>query len=122
MCWLKKFLYIILWSKHYSLKPMKRYILLFFLTAAIPVSANMTADLDEVLKSEQVQPGPTITVGRHGIRIQGASGLKFEIYDITGKLVYSQQLDSPDKTIVPDVPKGVYIVRVGKYTRKLALD
>lgn len=107
---------------------MKKYLLLLFLAASIPASAHISSIkesqsvISELSESEQSQPTPKVSAKGRTIRVQGATGLTLEIYDITGKLVHSQQLDSPDKTITPDVPKGIYLVRIGKYTRKLALN
>ncbi|MCH5181677.1 MAG: T9SS type A sorting domain-containing protein [Prevotellaceae bacterium] len=100
---------------------MKKYLLFFFLFAAASASAHIVTETEEQAFTS-VQPTPQISVNGGNIRIQGANGLCLEIYDITGKRIYSQQLDSPDKTVSPELPKGIYIVRIGKYTRKLALN
>lgn len=100
---------------------MKKYLLLLLVLAALPVSAYTVAETEEQA-AVLVQPTPQISINGRTVRIQGANGLSLEIYDITGKLVFAQQVDSPDKTVTPELPKGIYIVRVGKHTRKLALN
>lgn len=71
--------------------------------ADAPYVAEMTQD-------EEVR----ISVSGRNIRIQFAVGETLEIYDITGAKVGSYRIDSADKTINVILPKGYYILKVGK--------
>lgn len=65
---------------------------------------------------------PTIEVRGKVLRITNAEGALLELYDLTGRQVIRMQVDSPDKTVSLNLRKGCYIVRVGKLTRKIALN
>lgn len=65
--------------------------------------------------------GDDITIKTEGrkVHINGAEDETLEVYNIAGVKVASYAIDSPDKTITLSVPRGVYILRVGKVARKV---
>ena len=58
------------------------------------------------------------TEGRR-VHVNGAEDKTLEVYNIAGVKVASYPIDSPEKTITLTVPKGIYILRVEKVTRKV---
>lgn len=58
------------------------------------------------------------TEGRK-VHVSGAEDKTLEVYNIAGVKVASFPIDAPEKTITLTVPKGIYILRVEKVTRKV---
>lgn len=44
-----------------------------------------------------------------------------EVYNIMGSKVYSRRVKAGISTHILSLPKGYYIIKIGKYTRKIAL-
>lgn len=63
----------------------------------------------------------TITVEQSVVRVNGASGMTLEIVSLTGKKVASVKIDSPAQRIDLNLPKGCYILKVGKVVRKISV-
>lgn len=63
----------------------------------------------------------TITVNGMSITVRGAQGQTLEIVSLTGRCVMIVKIDSPVQRIEPNVPKGCYILKVGKVARKVSL-
>jgi hypothetical protein len=56
------------------------------------------------------------------VHIKNAEGELLEVYSITGEKVYTQRIDSPSKSYeFSNLPKGFYLVKAGKVTRKVYL-
>lgn len=63
-----------------------------------------------------------LTVSGSSIRIQNADrGDTLEIYNILGVKVSSTKIDSLDKTINLNLPKGCYILKIENTVRKIAI-
>lgn len=61
----------------------------------------------------------TIKAEGRKITVNGAEDAELEVFNIAGVKVASYSIDSPAKTITLSVTRGVYILRVGKVTRKV---
>lgn len=76
-------------------------------------------------KVETVQREPaslTITVHGTAIRVQNAApGSTMEVYDILGVKITSVQIDTADKTVTLNLPKGYYIFKIGDTVRKVVI-
>lgn len=55
------------------------------------------------------------------LRITGAAGQELYIYNITGVRVMSLKIDGADKSYSLNLPKGCYIIKVGKVVRKISI-
>ena len=55
------------------------------------------------------------------VRIQNGFGQMLEVYNVTGVRVASFRIDGDDKTFALNLPKGIYILKVGKFVRKISL-
>lgn len=63
------------------------------------------------------------TVEDNTLHIKNAEGMIVEIYSITGEKVYNTRIDSANKTIeLQGIKKGCYIIRIGKFTRKIYIN
>ncbi len=63
----------------------------------------------------------TITFDNAQVQISNASGKNLEIYNLTGVRVATFRIDSDDKTLNLNLPKGCYILKVGKVVRKVSI-
>ena len=70
---------------------------------------------------EQVQEDITISVSGQTVLINGAQGKTLEVISLTGRQVLTVKIDSPSQRIELNVPKGCYILKIGKVVRKVAI-
>lgn len=86
-----------------------------FMTSYDPWMLETPAPEVEEINSEDV----TIKAEGRKIHVYGAEGETLEVFNITGVKIASYGIDAPEKTVTLSVPRGVYILRVGKVTRKV---
>ncbi len=103
---------------------MKKRLLIISLVASfawtMPVS--MAASNAESAPFEQVQEEDiTITVSGQSVLVNGAQGKTLEVISLTGRQVLTVKIDSPAQRIELNVPKGCYILKIGKVARKVAI-
>ncbi|MBO1362760.1 T9SS C-terminal target domain-containing protein [Prevotella sp. A2931] len=67
------------------------------------------------------QPEIEISVEGGTLRVLNAVGQKLYVYNVTGVLVKTCVIDSPDKRIDLALGRGCYIVKVGTFARKIYL-
>ena len=63
----------------------------------------------------------TISVSGQWVTISGAQGQTLEVVSLTGRSVMTVKIESPAQRIELNVPKGCYILKVGKMVRKVAI-
>lgn len=63
----------------------------------------------------------TISYSHGSIYVSGGEGLTLEVISLTGKKVFEQQIDNPSQKFELNIPKGCYIVKVGKVVRKVSV-
>lgn len=97
----------------------KLFLISFALTwLAAPVSTYAQAESEPI---ENALSGITLTVKGTTVQITGASGENVEIFNLTGVKVATIAIDSADKTFNLNLPKGCYILKVGKVVRKISI-
>lgn len=97
----------------------KLFLIAFALTwLAAPVSTYAQAESDAV---ENSLSGITLTVNGTKVHVTGANGENMEIFNLTGVTVSSISIDSADKSLTLTLPKGCYILKVGKVVRKISI-
>ena len=74
----------------------------------------------EIIESELPQT-IGISVSESILRVTGAGGQELYIYNVAGVRVMSIKVDGPDKRYELNLPKGCYIVKVGKIVRKISI-
>ena len=55
------------------------------------------------------------------VTISGAQGQTLEVISLTGRKLMTVRIDSPAQRIELNVPKGCYILKIGKFVRKVSL-
>ena len=51
----------------------------------------------------------------------GANGLTLEVVSLTGRHVASFKIESPAQRVELNIPKGCYILKIGKVVRKVTV-
>ena len=101
--------------------------LLTFSTAALlmigaPAMGMAMPMVMEMGVAEQVEERmPTISVDDNIVSIQGASGMTLEVVSLTGRAVAQYKIESPAQRLELNLPKGCYILKVGKVVRKITV-
>lgn len=82
---------------------------------AVPVESLGIEQIDEKNDVE-------INVNRSVVHITGAEGQVMEVISLTGRHVMSVRIESPAQRIeLTNIPKGCYIIKVGKVVRKIVI-
>lgn len=63
----------------------------------------------------------SISVNESTLRVVGASGQVLHIYNVAGVRVMSIKVEGADKRYELNLPKGCYIIKVGKTVRKISI-
>jgi hypothetical protein len=87
-----------------------------FMTCPLPVQAGQSMEIIE----NDVQ-SVSISVSGTVLHVSGANGQVLKVYNVTGVCLMSVRVDSQDKRYELNVPKGCYIVKVGKTVRKISI-
>ena len=89
------------------------------LSLSVPVMAlpfmmdpNVVAQMDQDM---------TITVEGNAVLVKGAEGQTLEVISLTGRKLAEYRIESPAQRIELNVPKGCYILKVGKVVRKVSV-
>lgn len=99
---------------------MTNKILAFIFAVAIGLAVPVTAVADtsiEIIDNE-VQT-INVAVTESAIHVTGANGQVMHVYNVTGMKLMSVKIEGQDKKVEINLPKGCYIVKVGKVVRKI---
>ena len=100
-------------------KTILRYAFPLMLTMAVPVATSASEMFTPELAVEQAEP--VLTVQNSTVTVTGAAGQTLEVVSLTGKSLLTVRIDSPSQRIDLNVPKGCYIIKVGKVVRKVSI-
>ena len=100
---------------------MKKQLLLTIFAGLLTVVAPLTALADEMEPAavEQAESQVGISVSGQTAYVTGAQGETLEVVSLTGRLVMTAKIDSPNQRVELNIPKGCYILKVGKVVRKI---
>jgi hypothetical protein len=84
--------------------------------AAVPVVA--VADTSIEIIDTDIQT-INVAVTESTIHVTGANGQVMHVYNVTGMKLMSVKIEGQDKKVEINLPKGCYIVKVGKVVRKI---
>ena len=104
-----------LMTKRLLILPMSLLLLL-----AAPVSLK-AADAEMMPIEQNVDDDINIAVSGQTVTISGAQGETLEVVSLTGRRVLTVKIESPAQRIELNVPKGCYILKIGKVARKVAI-
>lgn len=101
----------------------KRLLIISLVTSfALTMPVVKAAANAEPASLEQAQDEDiTISVSGQTVLVNGAQGKTLEVISLTGRQVFTVKIDSPSQRIELNVPKGCYILKIGKVARKVAI-
>ena len=102
---------------------MKKFLIYtLFAAMLLPVSVAANASEPEALLQEQIDADKiSISVNQSTLCVNGASGLVLEVVSLTGRPVASIKIESPSQRVELNLPKGCYILKIGKVVRKVSI-
>ena len=103
---------------------MTKRLLILFMAASMMLSVPVfvKAAEAEMLQTEQtLDDDITISVNGQWVTITGAQGLTLEVVSLTGRQIKTIKIESPAQRIELNIPKGCYILKIGKVVRKVAV-
>lgn len=101
----------------------KRLLIYSFLSAmslAIPIQASAAEQewsAQEIVDEHSIG----ITVNQSTLCVTGANGMMLEVVSLTGRPVASIKIESPSQRVELNLPKGCYILKIGKLVRKVSI-
>jgi uncharacterized protein YxeA len=93
-------------------------IILPLVLAISPAIATETMDNDGIETSISTI---SITVTGNTVRISGTNGEDIEVFNLTGTKVTTIKTDTAGKTFTVNLPKGCYLLKIGKVVRKISI-
>lgn len=102
---------------------MKRITLYFFILFALfSVPQLMAQQRNHTGTVQDEQKKIILTVVDNSVRVQNAPvNSELEVYNIVGIKVASDRIDSQDKTLQFNLPKGYYILKINNIVRKIVI-
>ncbi|MDY6205845.1 MAG: T9SS type A sorting domain-containing protein [Prevotella sp.] len=82
---------------------------------SIEIKANTAIEIID----NDLQQNVSVSINESTLHVSGASGQTLYIYNVAGVCVMSAKVDGSDKRFDLNLPKGCYIVKVGKVVRKI---
>ena len=102
---------------------MKRLLVYAFSMATLMIPASMlsASEMTDFAIEQTIEEDITISINGQTVTISGAQGQTLEVISLTGRKLMTVRIDSPAQRIELNVPKGCYILKIGKFVRKVSL-
>ncbi|MDD7461450.1 MAG: DUF6383 domain-containing protein [Prevotellaceae bacterium] len=101
---------------------MTRYLLTILFSSVMGLMVPMATSAKTSIELHELDiQEVAITVTESSIRVTGGAGQMMHVYNLAGVCVASMRVDSSDKNFDLNLPKGCYIVKVGKVVRKVSV-
>ena len=103
---------------------MTKRLLIFSFIATLTLMAPQTMQASETEMpaiEQSIDEDITITISGQTVTISGAQGQTLEVISLTGRRVMATKIESPAQRIDLNVPKGCYILKIGKVVRKVTV-
>lgn len=62
-----------------------------------------------------------ITINQQTVIVSGAQGQTLEVVSLTGRRIMTVKIESPSQKVELNIPKGCYILKIGKVVRKVSV-
>jgi len=87
--------------------------------STMPLQASTLESMERI--DNVGQQASVVSVANGVVRVAGANGQTLQIYNLAGVCVYSAKVDGADRSFDVNLPKGCYIIKVGKVVRKVSI-
>lgn len=94
-------------------------LLVLSMTFSLPFASQARVAVEII---EQVFQEIVVSVSNTTLHVVGANGEVLSIYNLAGVKVQSFKVEGNDKRYELNLPKGCYIVKVGKVVRKISIN
>jgi len=104
---------------------MKKQLHILFIAILLMFSApvmTMAVDAEMAPAEQTIDEEISISVNGQWILINGGQGQTLEVVSLTGRRVMTLKIESPAQRVELNVPKGCYILKIGKVVRKVAIQ
>jgi len=92
-----------------------------FMLLTWPTSVS-AADAEMPSVEQEMEEDINISVNGQWVVINGAQGQTLEVVSLTGRRVMTIKIESPAQRVELNVPRGCYILKIGKVVRKVAIQ
>ena len=103
---------------------MTKKILIFSFIATLTLMAPQVVKASDAVMpalEQTIDEDIAISISGQTATISGAQGQTLEVISLTGRRVMSAKIESPSQRIDLNVPKGCYILKIGKVVRKVTV-
>ena len=100
----------------------KRLLLMFGMAGLLLAVPNMAKANEALEILDQVEQSISVAFYNGVLHVSGANGQTLQIYNVTGVRIMSFRVEGNDKRYELSLPKGCYIVKVGKVVRKISIN
>ena len=83
-----------------------------------PAFAMEYADNENI---ENNMSAVAIAVSGNTVRVSGTNGEDIEVFNLTGVKITTIKTDTTGKTFTVNLPKGCYLLKIGKVVRKISI-
>lgn len=94
--------------------------LMFTLTVAMPL-AVAAAEYYSPAIEQAIDEDINVSVTGQTVNVSGAQGKTLEVVSLTGRKVLTVKIESPAQKVELNIPKGCYILKIGKVVRKVSI-
>lgn len=103
-------------------KTLRQTLKVLLMMVCLSMPATMMAQDMQQTPIEMEQNQIAIAVSGSNLRVKNAEGQVIEIFNLTGEKVYTQRIEGQSKSFdLGNLQRGYYIVKIGKFTRKIYL-
>ena len=90
-------------------------------TCLVPMSVSAASAYYAGVMEMAQEQDVNINFSEGTLLVTGCEGQTLEIVSLTGKKIMDVKIESPAQKIELNIPKGCYIVKVGKVVRKVSI-
>ena len=103
---------------------MTKRLLIFSFIVTLTLMAPQAVHANDAVSpalEQTIDEDIVISISGQTVTISGAQGLTLEVISLTGRCIMSVKIESPAQRIDLNVPKGCYILKIGKVVRKVTV-
>ena len=103
---------------------MTKRLLIFSFIVTLTLMAPQAVHANDAVSpalEQTIDEDIVISISGQTVTISGAQGQTLEVISLTGRRIMSAKIESPAQRIDLNVPKGCYILKIGKVVRKVTV-